>query len=148
MHGYKAIKRGFIRHKSQGAKLEKKGYHHVGTTSAFSSEQAIQKTTANDYETTPEPLQRNETTISTQHKEESVGALENIWASDVFIKLIRHHKLNVEALPQHYQIILKTLILSLKDKGMSKEEVLNVFNQLAEKHGGLLQVLEFYSKAL
>ena len=145
-YGYKAIKRGFIRYKSQGDKLKRKGYHHVGTTSAYSPEQAVSKTISNGYETEPQPIQTNRSTTSTPHEGASGGIIENIWATSVCIKVLQHHQLVVDDIPEAYQRTLKLLAVSLKDKGLNKEEVFTMINKGAIKHGGLMQVLEFYTE--
>jgi len=143
IHGYKAIKKGLFGLKSQGSKLGKKGYRHVGTTSAWSPEQAIQQARSDSFNTEPEFVQAG---VESYHDTEQVGALENVWATSVIVELLIQHNLDTDDIPPNHLITFKTLVLSLKDKGMSKEDVTDSVNLLATKHGSLFQVLKTYSE--
>lgn len=143
MYGYKAVKRALLRFKSQGAKLGEKGYRHVGTTSAKSPEQAIHQSRSDSFDTEPELVQAR---VKSYNDTEQVGALENVWATSLIIKLLMQHNLDTDDIPPNYLITFKTLALSLKDEGMSKEDIAEAVNLLATKHGGLLQMLKTYSE--
>lgn len=75
-----------------------------------------------------------------------MGLFDGFWATQVSVRVLEYQRLNVDALPERYLRTLKLLAVSLKDKDMSKDQAFNAINQLAIKHGGLVEVLDFYSK--
>lgn len=142
-YGYKAVKKGFLNLRSQGSKLGKKGYRHVGTTYALSPEEAIRQTRSESFDTRPEFVRSG---IKAYHDTEQVEALENAWASSVILELLLQHNLDPDDIPDSYLITLKTLVLSLKDKNMSEDNTIDTVNQLTIKHGSLFHLLKTYSE--
>jgi len=75
-----------------------------------------------------------------------VGFFDGFWATSVAIKVINYNRVHVDTLSEQQMRTLKVMSISLKDKGMSKDEALSAINQLAIEHGGLVPALNFYSE--
>ncbi|MBE8233485.1 MAG: hypothetical protein HAW67_07080 [Endozoicomonadaceae bacterium] len=75
-----------------------------------------------------------------------MGIFDNFWATGVSVRVLESQGLVADDLPELSQRTLKMIAISLKDKGMNKNQATNTLNRLATKHGNLIQAMEFYSK--
>lgn len=74
-----------------------------------------------------------------------MGLFDNFYATSVGCRVLDSNRLIFEDLSGRQHRTLKFLAVSLKDKGMNKDQATDSINRLAVKHGGLEEVLDFYS---
>ena len=74
-----------------------------------------------------------------------MGLFDNLWATSESVRVLDSQRLAFEDLLESQLRTLKLLAVSLRDKGMNKDQATDSINKLASKHGGLIEVLDFYS---